>query len=92
MPSREEGASRKHRSSGLPSKQGRGDRKAVGERNLDAEAEPASSGGRRVEIMLDDDLYDRVRIKAMRQRKSLRSLGAELFAVWANDESASGTR
>jgi len=42
--------------------------------------------------MLDDDLYDRVRIKAMRQRKSLRSLGAELFAAWANDESASGGR
>jgi len=42
--------------------------------------------------MLDDDLYDRVRIKALRQRKSLRSLGAELFAAWANDESASGTR
>ena len=64
----------------------------MGERNLDEEPEPASGGGRRVEIMLDDDLYDRVRIKAMRQRKSLRSLGAELFAAWANDESASGTR
>jgi hypothetical protein len=48
------------------------------------------TGGRRVEIMLTDDLYDRVRIKAMRQRKSLRSLGAELFAAWADDESASG--
>jgi hypothetical protein len=45
-------------------------------------------GGRRVEIMLDDDLYDQVRIKAMRQRKSLRSLGAELFAAWVNDDSA----
>ena len=41
--------------------------------------------GRRVEIMLDDELYDRVRIKAMRQRKSLRA-GAELFAAWANDD------
>jgi hypothetical protein len=46
--------------------------------------------GRRVEIVLDPDLYDRVRIKAMRQRKSLRSLGADLFAAWANDEAASG--
>jgi hypothetical protein len=64
----------------------------VGERNPDEEPEPASGRGRRVEIMLDDDLYDRVRIKAMRQRKSLRSLGAELFAAWANDESTSGTR
>ena len=53
-------------------------------------AEP--TGGRRVEIMLDDELYDRVRIKAMRQRKSLRSLGAELFAAWANDETVSGNR
>jgi hypothetical protein len=44
--------------------------------------------GRRVEIMLDDELYDVVRIKAMRQRKSLRSLGAELFAAWVNDDSA----
>jgi hypothetical protein len=42
-------------------------------------------GGRRVEIMLDAELYDKVRIKAMRQRRSLRSLGAELFAAWAND-------
>jgi hypothetical protein len=55
-----------------------------------AASDPA--GGRRVEIMLDDELYDRVRIKAMRQRKSLRSLGAELFAAWADDESASGKR
>jgi len=47
--------------------------------------------GRRVEIVLDPDLYDRVRIKAMRQRKSLRSLGSELFAAWADDERASGT-
>ncbi len=92
MPDREEGASREHRSSGFPSKQVRGNLKSVGERNLDEQPEPASGGGRRVEIMLDDDLYDRVRIKAMRQRKSLRSLGAELFAAWANDESASGTR
>jgi len=35
--------------------------------------------------MLDDELYDRVRIKAMRQRKSLRALGAELFGAWRND-------
>jgi len=55
-----------------------------------AVSDPA--GGRRVEIMLDDELYDRVRIKAMRQRKSLRALGAELFAAWADDESASGKR
>ena len=63
--------------------------------NEDEGALPAvkqAPGGRRVEIMLDDDLYDRVRIKAMRQRKSLRSLGAELFAAWANDETASGKR
>jgi hypothetical protein len=64
----------------------------VRERDLDQQPEPASGGGRRVEIMLDDELYDRVRIKAMRQRKSLRSLGAELFAAWANDESTSGSR
>jgi hypothetical protein len=51
-----------------------------------------STDGRRVEIMLDPELYDRVRIKAMRQRKSMRSLGAELFAAWANDETASGNR
>ena len=50
------------------------------------------TAGRRVEIMLDDELYDRVRIKAMRQRKSLRALGAELFEAWANDEEASGRR
>jgi hypothetical protein len=55
-----------------------------------AAAEPTT--GRRVEIMLDDDLYDRVRIKAMRQRKSLRALGAELFAAWAADEASSGKR
>jgi hypothetical protein len=48
--------------------------------------------GRRVEIMLPADLYDRVRIKAMRQRKSLRALGAELFEAWADDEEASGRR
>ncbi len=42
--------------------------------------------------MLDADLYDRVRIKAMRQRKSLRALGAELFAAWADDEATSGRR
>jgi hypothetical protein len=50
---------------------------------------PEPRGGRRVEIMLDDELYDQVRIKAMRQRKSLRRLGAELFAAWVNDESDS---
>jgi hypothetical protein len=60
------------------------------ERQDASQAEPTS--GRRVEIVLDDELYDRVRIKAMRQRKSLRSLGAELFAAWANDETASGNR
>jgi hypothetical protein len=64
----------------------------VGDRNPEEQPLPATSGGRRVEIMLDDDLYDRVRIKAMRQRKSLRSLGAELFAAWADTEEASGTR
>ena len=53
---------------------------------------PTGDPGRRVEILLDDALYDRVRIKAMRQRKSLRSLGAELFAAWADDEAASGKR
>ncbi|HEV2641594.1 MAG TPA: hypothetical protein VGT98_02755 [Candidatus Elarobacter sp.] len=51
-----------------------------------------ANGGRRVEIKLDDDLYDRVRIKAMRQRKSLRALGAELFEAWAADEASSGKR
>jgi hypothetical protein len=86
-----QGGNRERRDSGFPSKRDRGTLKSVGERNLDEQPEPASGGGRRVEIMLDDDLYDRVRIKAMRQRKSLRSLGAELFAAWANDESASGT-
>jgi hypothetical protein len=50
---------------------------------------PATRAGRRVEIMLDDELYELVRIKAMRQRKSLRSLGAELFAAWVDDESGS---
>jgi hypothetical protein len=91
MPDRDEDTSSEHQGSGFPAKQGRGNLKSVGERNLDEQPESASGGGRRVEIMLDDDLYDRVRIKAMRQRKSLRSLGAELFASWANDESASGT-
>jgi hypothetical protein len=62
------------------------------EPRLSTEAEPASGPGRRVEIMLNDDLYDRVRIKAMRQRKSLRALGAELFEAWANDEEVSGRR
>jgi hypothetical protein len=57
-----------------------------GMRSARERAEPR--GGRRVEIMLDDELYDQVRIKAMRQRKSLRSLGAELFAAWVNDDSA----
>jgi hypothetical protein len=68
------------------------DEETADERTLDDQPEPASGGGRRVEIMLDDELYDRVRIKAMRQRKSLRSLGAELFGAWADDESASGAR
>ena len=54
--------------------------------------EGRDTSGRRVEIMLNDELYDRVRIKAMRQRKSLRALGAELFEAWANDEEASGRR
>jgi hypothetical protein len=57
-----------------------------------SEPEPTTNGGRRVEIMLNDELYDRVRIKAMRQRKSLRALGAELFEAWANNEEASGRR
>ena len=92
MPDRDEGDSPERRPPGFPSKQGRGSLKSVGERNREEQPEPASGGGRRVEIMLDDDLYDRVRIKAMRQRKSLRSLGAELFSAWADDESASGTR
>jgi hypothetical protein len=64
--------------------------RSVAEENEEEQPAP-DTGGRRVEIMLGDDLYDRVRIKAMRQRKSLRSLGAELFAAWADDESASGT-
>ena len=84
--------SRERRSSGFPPTHAGGTLRSVGERNPEEEPVPASGGGRRVEIMLDDDLYDRVRIKAMRQRKSLRSLGAELFAAWANDESASGGR
>jgi hypothetical protein len=84
--------SRERRSSTFPPTHGGGTLRSVGERNPEGRSVPASSGGRRVEIMLDDDLYDRVRIKALRQRKSLRSLGAELFAAWANDESASGTR
>jgi hypothetical protein len=84
--------SRERRSSGFPSKHAGGSLRSVGERNPEEESAPASGGGRRVEIMLDDDLYDRVRIKAMRQRKSLRSLGSELFAAWADDESASGNR
>ena len=83
--------STEHRSSNSRARKG-STLKAVSEPALDEQPEPASGGGRRVEIMLDDDLYDRVRIKAMRQRKSLRSLGAELFAAWADDESASGTR
>ena len=76
----------------LPAKRSHGNASSAGERNQDEQPEPASGGGRRVEIMLDDELYDRVRIKAMRQRKSLRSLGAELFAAWADDESTSGRR
>jgi hypothetical protein len=80
------------RSSGFSSKRGPGSLRSVGERDFVEQSEPATNGGRRVEILLDDALYDRVRIKAMRQRKSLRSLGAELFAAWANDESTSGSR
>jgi hypothetical protein len=79
VPDSEQGdGNRESRHSGFSSKQVRGTLRSVGER--------------RVEIMLDDDLYDRVRIKAMRQRKSLRGLGAELFAAWADDESSSGNR
>lgn len=92
MPDSEQGGNREHRPSDLPSNRGRGPLKSVGERTPDDQPEPASGAGRRVEIMLDDDLYDRVRIKAMRQRRSLRSLGAELFAAWADDESTSGNR
>ncbi len=92
MSDRDEGDRHAHRASDSPSKQARGNLKSVGEQDFEGQPEPASGSGRRVEIMLDDDLYDRVRIKAMRQRKSLRSLGAELFAAWANDESASGSR
>ena len=62
-----------------------GSLEAQEDRGSDAE----SSAGRRVEIMLDDELYDRVRVKAMRQRKSLRALGAELFAAWAEDDASS---
>ena len=83
---------RESRFSGFSSRHGGGTLRSVGEPNPDEQPVPAPGGGRRVEIMLDDDLYDRVRIKAMRQRKSLRSLGAELFAAWADDEEASGTR
>ena len=66
--------------------------RAVFDDEREKKSQAESAGGRRVEIMLNDDLYDRVRIKAMRQRKSLRSLGAELFAAWANDEGVSGNR
>jgi hypothetical protein len=86
------GGNRERRSPGFSSKRGSRNLTSVGQRKEDEQPEPASVAGRRVEIMLDDDLYDRVRIKAMRQRKSLRSLGAELFAAWADDESTSGTR
>src|SRR5829696_3587463 len=80
------------RASGSPSSHATNGLRAVfdDERQDTSQAEPTP--GRRVEILLDDELYDRVRIKAMRQRKSLRSLGAELFVAWANDESASGGR
>ena len=47
----------------------------------------APGGDRRVEIVLDADLYERVRIKAMKQRRSLRAVGAELFDRWADDDS-----
>jgi hypothetical protein len=91
MPSTEPG-NRERRGSGSSSKQSPITLTAVGRSVSNEEREPTSGAGRRVEIMLDDELYDRVRIKAMRQRKSLRSLGAELFAAWANDASASGNR
>ncbi len=91
MPKSDDG-SRERRGYGYPSKQGPVTLRSVAEANPNEQPEAASGAGRRVEIMLDGDLYDRVRIKAMRQRKSLRSLGAELFAAWANDESASGHR
>jgi hypothetical protein len=42
---------------------------------------------RRVEIMLDAEVYERVRMKAMKQRKSLRAVGGELFAAWVDDHS-----
>jgi hypothetical protein len=58
-------------------------------KSVDEQPQPRT--GRRVEIMLDDELYDQVRIKAMRERKSLRRLGAELFAAWANGDSDRGT-
>ena len=76
MPSSEQGGGkRERRRSGLLAKpETAGDLKSVDEPNQDEQPEQASGGGRRVEIMLDDELYDRVRIKAMRQRKSLRCL------------------
>jgi hypothetical protein len=49
---------------------------------MDAERSTQPAASRRVEILLDDDLYQRVRIKAMQQRVSLRSVGARLFARW----------
>ena len=82
----------KRRTSDSPSKQVPSALRAVSEAERDEVPGAEPTAGRRVEIMLDDELYDRVRIKAMRQRKSLRSLGAELFAAWANDETASGNR
>jgi hypothetical protein len=81
-----------HRTSDSSSASGPNALRAVGDEEREETAQAESTSGRRVEIVLDDDLYDRVRIKAMRQRKSLRSLGAELFAAWADDESASGNR
>jgi hypothetical protein len=80
------------RASGSSSQPGNNPLRAVFDDERQEKPQAESTGGRRVEIVLDDELYDRVRIKAMRQRKSLRSLGAELFAAWANDETASGNR
>jgi hypothetical protein len=80
------------RASDSPPKQSSNRLRSVSEDERTEASRGESTSGRRVEIMLDDELYDRVRIKAMRQRKSLRSLGAELFAAWADDETASGDR
>lgn len=90
MPRKEPNGEPEHRDS--ESSSARNTLRSVGEQERQEAPQAESTGGRRVEIVLDDELYDRVRIKAMRQRKSLRSLGAELFAAWASDETASGNR